>query len=654
MRVVAPLFAVAAASLAAGPLAQGSLFSASFDAGPEGFAYRDDVFRGTAQPAYADGAWDAAGGRSGGGLRVSLGGIDAMLVTGMSGAFEGGFTLTQAEPVELRVWVSLAQTSEYEPTELSEALIAVDGVLVGHGPFDHVFKWAGNGNGGGALSNGWKQFAVHLGTLAAGPHTIALGGHNNRKDTVDEATEVRFDDLSIERVATVPNPAAAAQRLVEGLDFDRFKNQIQTMASFGDRTQGSASYAAAQPWLDGELTALGYTVQRHDYEYQEEPRQSTYVTKVGTRFPDRMYIISGHFDGRGGGGAADDDGSGSSLTLECARAFAQPGVQTEVSVRFVFWNNEETGLDGSRAYVRSQMPLQGVEQPPGSGLYPEPMWLGMVQHDMILFDHGLPPGPTQVAGADMDIEYRQGSTCVAAGIAFANALLAGNGSYSATYPAEIGNDMNNTDSVPFRQYTGAVSIRENQRVAEIGMGANPHWHQPTDVFATYSDADFRLGFDTLRTTLGTIAELAGTSFTPTFVPYGAGCPGTAGTPVLDAAAGALPLVGESFVLELTSLPGAVSNLPFGILGASDISFGGIPLPLSLAPVGMPGCFLYASLDAVVPLVNAGGSATWTIPLPLLPSLIGGHFFTQGLVVDFGVNPANLIVANAGDAEIGSR
>ena len=28
--------------------------------------------------------------------------------------------------------------------------------------------------------------------------------------------------------------------------------------------------------------------------------------------------------------------------------------------------------------------------PAGSGRYPEPKWLGMIQHDMMLFDHGMP------------------------------------------------------------------------------------------------------------------------------------------------------------------------------------------------------------------------------------------------------------------------
>jgi len=44
-----------------------------------------------------------------------------------------------------------------------------------------------------------------------------------------------------------------------------------------------------------------------------------------------------------------------------------------------------------------------------------------------------------------------------------------------------------------------------------GAGWNPHWHQPTDLYATFSDKDFRLGLNAVQTTLGAIAQLAGAS-----------------------------------------------------------------------------------------------------------------------------------------------
>ena len=64
-----------------------------------------------------------------------------------------------------------------------------------------------------------------------------------------------------------------------------------------------------------------------------------------------MYIVSAHMDGRGGGEAADDDGSGCAVVLELARVLGMPDVQTNRSVRFIFWNNEEFGMDGSGTYA---------------------------------------------------------------------------------------------------------------------------------------------------------------------------------------------------------------------------------------------------------------------------------------------------------------
>ena len=34
-----------------------------------------------------------------------------------------------------------------------------------------------------------------------------------------------------------------------------------------------------------------------------------------------------------------------------------------------------------------------------------------------------------------------------------------------------------------------------------------HWHRPTDLFVTFSDADFRLGFNAAQTTLAAVAQL---------------------------------------------------------------------------------------------------------------------------------------------------
>ena len=47
------------------------------------------------------------------------------------------------------------------------------------------------------------------------------------------------------------------------------------------------------------------------------------------------------------------------------------------------------------------------------------------------------------------------------------------------------------------------------RGTQIGAGWDPNWHQPTDLYATYDDADFRLGLNAAQTTLAALAGLTG-------------------------------------------------------------------------------------------------------------------------------------------------
>jgi hypothetical protein len=243
-------------------------------------------------------------------------------------------------------------------------------------------------------------------------------------------------------------------------------------------------------------------------------RELVYCTKVGASRPDEMYIVGAHMDGRGFGEAADDNASGTALVMELARVFSAPDVVTERSIRFALWNNEETGFQGSRAYVMQREPLQGKEDPPGSGRYPEPRWLGMIQHDMMMWDHGMPRPDGAVSAAqrpeaDINIEFQSNSQFAAKSMTLAFLFRDANDKYATDYPASVGNHMTNTDSSAFMDLVPAISLRENERGMQIGAGWNPHYHQPSDRFTSYSDQDFRLGLNAAQTTLSGIAQLAG-------------------------------------------------------------------------------------------------------------------------------------------------
>ncbi len=370
--------------------------------------------------------------------------------------------------------------------------------------------------------------------------------------------------------STADSAADPIQGLVARLDLERYKRTIKSLTGFGDRRQGTARNRAALDWIEAQLRSYGCgDVERLTYDYAPPPprpagaappardprvaqgggrprgvrartgvnadslaqpdarlralnaepsapgpRQLVYCTKVGATRPGEMYIVGAHMDGIGWGEAANDDASGTALVMEVARVLSSPDVRTDRSVRFVLWNNEETGLNGARAYVAQRRALQGRESPAGSGRYPEPRWLGMIQHDMMLFDHGMPRAdgtipPEQRPEADVNIEFQVASKRAAESQALAWAFQRANEKYATDYPAAVGSHMTNTDSAPFQDVVAAISLRENERGTQIGNGWDPHWHQPTDVFASFTDKDFRLGLNAAQTTLGGVSQLAG-------------------------------------------------------------------------------------------------------------------------------------------------
>ena len=361
--------------------------------------------------------------------------------------------------------------------------------------------------------------------------------------------------------------------LVGRLDLPKYKATIRGLTRFGDRRQGTDRNRNAIDWIEAQLKSYGCTnTERIHYDYQppagrggrgegaggagrggrgnqaggrirgdrgpagvnNDPdlqpdsrlrelnsqastpgaREEVFCTKIGTAHPEEMYIVGAHMDGIGWGEAANDDGSGTALVMEVARVLSSPDVTTERSVRFALWNNEETGLNGARAYVEQRKDRQGKEDPPGSGKYPEPKWLGMIQHDMLMFDHGMPRKDGTVSDqqrpeADVNIEFQSKSKLAGGAAELAWAFLAANEQYATDYPAVVGNHMTNTDSGPFQDLTPSISLRELERVSQIGGGWDPTHHQPIDVYSHFSEGDFRLGLNAAQTTLGAIAQLAG-------------------------------------------------------------------------------------------------------------------------------------------------
>jgi formylglycine-generating enzyme required for sulfatase activity len=138
--------------------------------------------------------------------------------------------------------------------------------------------------------------------------------------------------------------------------------------------------------------------------------------------------------------------------------------------------------------------------------------------------------------------------------------------------------------------------------------------------------------------------------------YGAACVGSAGALQLRPVANAQAALGTTLQMQMTGLA-----LPFsagvGFVGLSDQQVNGIPLPVDLGLVGIPGCNAYNSADIQFPLGVPSGSplvTQWGLAIPNDGVFLGLEIYLQALALEgFGFSRfatvTNGIAARIGNA-----
>ncbi len=108
---------------------------------------------------------------------------------------------------------------------------------------------------------------------------------------------------------------------------------------------------AARTYLSNQLTAMGWTPQRHSYPGGE----NVFATIPATMGNGKPIVIGAHFDTVSGSPGANDDASGVAVVLAAARYLKDTTCRTS-PVIVVFFDQEEPGLFGSRAYAKTLVP----------------------------------------------------------------------------------------------------------------------------------------------------------------------------------------------------------------------------------------------------------------------------------------------------------
>ncbi len=130
--------------------------------------------------------------------------------------------------------------------------------------------------------------------------------------------------------------------------------------------------AKAADFIYQKFSEFGYTPEVQTFSGNRG--ENVIATKTGIKYPEKEFIICGHYDNMPSGSTApgaDDNGSGTVAVLEAARILAP--FDFDYTIRFAAWDEEEIGLVGSYAYAEQAF-LQGHQI------------LGVLNLDMIAWD----------------------------------------------------------------------------------------------------------------------------------------------------------------------------------------------------------------------------------------------------------------------------
>jgi len=123
----------------------------------------------------------------------------------------------------------------------------------------------------------------------------------------------------------------------------------------GNRAAGTPGYDASVDYVVGVLRQAGFDVSTPTYEVEADGAGSgqgrNVIAQTRTGDSGRVVMIGAHLDSVPEGPGIVDNGSGVATLLEIAKRL---GTEPQVKnmVRFAFFGHEETGAQGSAAYVR--------------------------------------------------------------------------------------------------------------------------------------------------------------------------------------------------------------------------------------------------------------------------------------------------------------
>lgn len=251
--------------------------------------------------------------------------------------------------------------------------------------------------------------------------------------------------------------------LVSTSSISKFNRELSgdTMTTIGglpyhliSRKYNSPHNIKAAQYIYEKFQSFGLTTY---YQQHNATNINVIAKKTGTKYPNQKYLITGHYDDWSTNSTdtipgADDNASGTSAVLEAARLLA--GLNTDYTIEFIAFDEEEIGLYGSKGYADSSYAR-------GDSI------LGVLNMDMISWDGN--------NDGKMSVYLNNASTTIADEFIRTVQLYNINLTCSKSY------NSGGSDHYYFWQ-RGYKAIT----LIEIGSDFNPYYHSRQDTFDKFN------------------------------------------------------------------------------------------------------------------------------------------------------------------------
>ncbi len=209
-------------------------------------------------------------------------------------------------------------------------------------------------------NNGGQTFLVNT-TAATGDLGAAITPGFGKQITWNYDTISNIYSHTLRLVAD-DHQVPDIQTIVDQVDSVRMRNNLQFIQGIRHYQANPSHLEEVKDTIEARFNAAGLQTTLQDFIKSGYTGQNIIGRKQGLGQEDTTYIIDAHFDSVNDAPGADDNGSGVTGVLEALRVLA-PYHFTK-TIRFIGFDFEETGLNGSIKYVQSGIPawekLKGV------------------------------------------------------------------------------------------------------------------------------------------------------------------------------------------------------------------------------------------------------------------------------------------------------